>query len=758
MSQPLQSSILAVALLTGTALAQAANTATERRWQGADGVAVAASSRSFVRLSGDGASLTAITQTQGESPRLQLCYVGNRRAGHVDRIHDRRTPEWSADTARIRHDHVVETYRLTAHGFEQSFQVAQRPAGHGDWIFAIAIDGNVTADARPARHAAIEFSQDGHRAVRYGEAIAFDRSGQRVDVQTAYDGAGNLQLIVPAAFVDSASYPIVIDPVVTPVFIPSDTFFDDSQAAVAQDLTTDTYMVAWRRTFSTGGAGIYAKLFTATGTFASSVVAVVVGGNDIANPAVVTCTVFSPNAFLVVFEQNNRIRGRLMSTTLGTTLAPAFDISAPAFGQRDRRPAVSGPGTGTMMVAWDRTANGATEPSEIVLNHVFWLNANQPQNVSLGNEQILENVTSGNVKDVRLAASDVRTVVGGLTWYANRAVWSRFYSSPAPGDSDIRTASFRIRPPASFAIIDPVGGVPSGANVGPDEILPDIGGRASLHSSDGDIQYLIAWEDEGDVLAHMMDLDGVTGSLITIQDDPSYQGQPAVGAGYCEFSVGYLEIIPPAEFDAEIRAARVLLDGTVAVTDRLVDDPGTQAQLGLRASSRQIHTVSEDRTNRVLFAWTGLTGPASGINDIRAAYFEPVDANESPFGSPCPGPLGELPLISTAYGPAHAGNDDFEFRVTDAPATSLAVLVISSQLTTMPIPGAPGCSLYAGLPVLMILPTVTNAAGVGAVVLPIPCSIPSGAVLAFQWGVYSPNANAFGWIVSDDLDISWSHF
>jgi len=38
-----------------------------------------------------------------------------------------------------------------------------------------------------------------------------------------------------------------------------------------------------------------------------------------------------------------------------------------------------------------------------------------------------------------------------------------------------------------------------------------------------------------------------------------------------------------------------------------------------------------------------------------------------------------------------------------------------------------------------------------------PCSIAPGFTIACQWGVYSPTANAFGWIVSNDIDLTWSH-
>jgi hypothetical protein len=99
------------------------------------------------------------------------------------------------------------------------------------------------------------------------------------------------------------------------------------------------------------------------------------------------------------------------------------------------------------------------------------------------------------------------------------------------------------------------------------------------------------------------------------------------------------------------------------------------------------------------------------------------------------------------------------FRVTlaNAPTGSLAVLVLSDQLATAPIPGAPGCNLHVGLPVLTALPTVTNGLGDGEVMVPMPCSIPTGLTIALQWRIYSPAANAFGWIVSNDLDINWHH-
>ena len=125
-----------------------------------------------------------------------------------------------------------------------------------------------------------------------------------------------------------------------------------------------------------------------------------------------------------------------------------------------------------------------------------------------------------------------------------------------------------------------------------------------------------------------------------------------------------------------------------------------------------------------------------------------------PFGSGCVEPTGTTPQI-TAIGEPRPGNQTFGMRVSNAPPNSLAVLVVSSQLTSSPIPGAPGCNLYAGLPLLLALPTVTNAFGVGLATVPLPCSVPPGVALAFQWGIYTPGHNAFGWITSNDIDAAW---
>ena len=212
-------------------------------------------------------------------------------------------------------------------------------------------------------------------------------------------------------------------------------------------------------------------------------------------------------------------------------------------------------------------------------------------------------------------------------------------------------------------------------------------------------------------------------------------------------------ITPPAEFTVDIYAARVLLDGTVPVNHRPVDVLGGPYQDGIRVSSRPIQPSTVlDPTNTAMIVWSGGT---STTPDVRARFWEPVAPNVFPYGVACPGPLGELPTIGTAGGSPIAGNQQFGITLTDAPASSVAVLLISNTFGTTPLMGAPGCNLYVGLPILSTMAVLTGPVGDAGATLPLPSQIPSGTQLAFQWAIYSPTANALGWIVSNDVDVSW---
>ncbi|HEX5052844.1 MAG TPA: hypothetical protein VFZ65_13795, partial [Planctomycetota bacterium] len=106
---------------------------------------------------------------------------------------------------------LTERYDVRAEGIEQSFCLAERPAGDGDLVIEGKVTTAFTAAHVTARHGAIDFASDGALAMRYGAAIAFDREGHRADVATSFDGE-HIRLHVQAAFVAAATFPLTIDP------------------------------------------------------------------------------------------------------------------------------------------------------------------------------------------------------------------------------------------------------------------------------------------------------------------------------------------------------------------------------------------------------------------------------------------------------------------------------------------------------------------------------------------------------------------
>jgi len=740
-------------------------------YRGQDGRVHADGGRYRVDFATSGIDLSTPPVTEGGvEPTLHLRLLGSRRGANYARADRSVEPSLTGHFIRYQRDGFVETYEVEAGGYEQSFHLAAPPAGVGDLVFEIAADGNVTADpTKTTCQQALEFRHDGSAAIRYGEAWAFDRGGERCAVATRYDGAGRIELVVPSAFLDRATYPVVVDPAVGPVLNPGGTAYADSAPDVAYNGDAGHYMVVWQRSFTPTIQHIRGQIYDAAREPVGGTIAITNTGNN-QNPSIAPCRHHNSHlgedlTFVVVYElvdpSTTKIMGQLRSADVGTKLLE-FPATAPITGVRNQNPDVAGVwGDGSasheapVLVAYEVVLPTQTQPTFIDLSNLDvlaypnsgWRKTQTAETVS---------VSSGFVSRPRLAQSDAQWV--GTSTFMNRLVWNRFYNSPAPGDYDVRTAYVFSRLGYSSTIGAPES-VQGAASIGVHEKDPDIAalafwpGSQILHPFD--MQYCIAWEEDGDIKAHMYNHQYPIYSEFTVRADPNVtEFMPAVGAGFDEFTVVYGERPIQGGGQTNIYGARVKTNAWVPVDHRPIDVLNGPSQSGLCVSSRTI--CPEDGpiepTNGALVAWSGYTSPTS---DIRARGWEPVEPVVIPFGVPCPGPLGEMPRIGTDNGPPVAGRRSFELTVSDAPASSVAILFISDTFASTPIPGAPGCNLYLGLPVIGTYVAVTSPSGTASAPVPIPTQIPTGTNLAFQWIIYSPTANAFGWIVSDDLDISW---
>lgn len=158
---------------------------------------------------------------------------------------------------------VVERYDVRPEGVEQSFVIPTRPAGDGDLVLRGDLDTLLVTPVLAAGHQELVFrGPDGEALVRYGAATVIDAAGRRADVATRFDGRG-IELVVPAAFVRTSAWPIVVDPLVRRELI---SYTTTARAVVTTDVGRDatgvTYgtLTSYGRMFAGGDGDGYARM------------------------------------------------------------------------------------------------------------------------------------------------------------------------------------------------------------------------------------------------------------------------------------------------------------------------------------------------------------------------------------------------------------------------------------------------------------------------------------------------------------------
>ena len=205
--------------------------------------------------------LPALGKQATRAEPLHLALAGIRRgdrpwlaaAGHQpERSHDRWHVAYSWPG-------VVERYDATAAGLEQSFHFAAPPSGDGDLVVQL----DVATRLRPAAGPAIAFTNGRGGGVQFGAVTGIAADG------TTCRGAirhvdGGLELSLPGWFVDQASYPLVLDPLIGTLAeaLPG---ADSDYGDVAYDAYTDTYCVVWTQFYGGGTTGVVGSVWQRQG-------------------------------------------------------------------------------------------------------------------------------------------------------------------------------------------------------------------------------------------------------------------------------------------------------------------------------------------------------------------------------------------------------------------------------------------------------------------------------------------------------------
>lgn len=127
---------------------------------------------------------------------------------------------------------LVEAYDVRDEGVEQTFVVARRPAGSGDLVIRGALTTSLSALPVDGHDPVAFVDGAGRPLVHYGAATAIDAQGRRCEMTTT-TVEGGLELRVPAGWLATAAFPLVVDPLLAATTVAAGA--EVTEVAVAHD-------------------------------------------------------------------------------------------------------------------------------------------------------------------------------------------------------------------------------------------------------------------------------------------------------------------------------------------------------------------------------------------------------------------------------------------------------------------------------------------------------------------------------------------
>lgn len=247
-----------------------------------------------------------------------------------------------ANERRVTYDRgdVVERHDVSARGIEQSFVFEHLPRGVGDLVVRIA----VTTDLPLARVGAdgVRFERPNVGGVAIGAVTGIDARGERTGGSITCDGAV-IELRLPAAFVDHATLPLVLDPQIGAVFpVTASTQDYQDPEVTAPCVAGDVYLCVFEREFSATDRDIRGIRIDADGAVVGSLFAITTGTGDDRDP---TCAaVPMRSAWLVVWTRG----GDLFTRSVASTGTVSNEFTAISGANTQIEPDLGGDSTGTV--------------------------------------------------------------------------------------------------------------------------------------------------------------------------------------------------------------------------------------------------------------------------------------------------------------------------------------------------------------------------------------------------------------------------
>lgn len=220
---------------------------------------------------------------------------------------------------------VEERYDVRGGGVEQSFLFRALP-GRGDLVVRCRLDGELAPRGAAAAAGGVQFLLPELGGVSIGAVTGIDAAGARcAGAVRLVDG--QLELSLPASFVDSATLPLVLDPLIGSRIDPDPNNLSATEPAVAYDASSTGFLIVWRQVLSLTSATVLGRTWQPVAGLGTT--QVLGTGPVIRRPRVVSHNLV--NQWLVAWERSDSVVGltRIASRIVDNTgaLGPAQDLT-----------------------------------------------------------------------------------------------------------------------------------------------------------------------------------------------------------------------------------------------------------------------------------------------------------------------------------------------------------------------------------------------------------------------------------------------
>ncbi len=229
---------------------------------------------------------------------LELTAV-SRGAARID-VGRTTTPRLRSDQVDYAHaGGITERYVSRPDGVKQSVLIQDPILGEGDLIVRMRVTTDLEcATTESARQ--LDFDAGDLGGIHIGTVLGIDAKGTRAEGTMRFDGQF-LDLVLPSSFVEQASYPLDVDPVIGGQ-INVGRSFSDNEMDIAFDVTNDIYGVVYQSESSATNHNLYMQYITGAGARQGGAVQIARNNHLSTMAKIASCN--AADQFVIVWQDN----------------------------------------------------------------------------------------------------------------------------------------------------------------------------------------------------------------------------------------------------------------------------------------------------------------------------------------------------------------------------------------------------------------------------------------------------------------------